>query len=375
MAARVLLVRPALPVTAIVSYIPVPGSTSTLRPAISRTHPSAELTRLLCSRSFPAAESSCALGFTSIRTGGSLSLGGTFSGSSANLEYSERFANCRFGTRFSAVSAGPSETVSMEEEESYKVQERIIEHQKAATKLPRVVEARTVVDKITDGILSTISKKLDGSPVPSMVPYAVCEAGRILLCVSSLSPHTADLDANPKCSMLVAKDLNDRSDVVITITGEAYEVSAEDEAIAKSTFLKKHPGAFWVDFGDFKMVRIEPKHVRFISGIATGIATVSQFSGDEFKAATVDPISQFAAPIAHHMNRDHADQTRMIVEHNVGIKVDSAIIQEVDSFGIYVLSQFEGKPLKLRIPFPRMAESRKDVKTLIVEMLSASAPQ
>ncbi|OAE32210.1 hypothetical protein AXG93_1793s1440 [Marchantia polymorpha subsp. ruderalis] len=348
MAARVLLVRPALPVTAIVSHLPVPGSASSLCPAISRTHPSAELTRLLCSRSSPAAESSCAHGSIGIRTR---------------------------RTIFSAMSAGPSETqtVSMEEEEErYKVQERIDEHQKAATKLPRVVEARTVVDKITNGILSTISKKLDGSPVPSMVPYAVDEGGRILLCVSSLSPHTGDLDANPKCSMLVARDLNDRSDIVITVTGEAHAVSAENEADAKSAFLKKHPGAFWVDFGDFKMVRIEPKHVRFISGIAKGTAAVSQFSGDEFKAAAVDPISQFAAPIAHHMNRDHSDQTRMIVEHNVGIKVDSAIIEEVDSFGFYVLSQFEGKPLKLRIPFPRKAESRKDVKTLIVEMLSAA---
>ncbi|KAL2629795.1 hypothetical protein R1flu_014481 [Riccia fluitans] len=376
MAVRVLFVRPAVSASSIVSILPYPINLSAA--SISKTQISSQRNRLLCCCG-SLSESCCVFTNheTGIRAGRRSTLGWQFSGTAVNWE--SAFGSSRASSRsiFSMSSAGPSEaqTLSMEEQEFIRTEEKINSHQRAAARLEREVEARTVVDRLANGILSTVSKKWGGHPVPSMVAYAAEESGTILLCVSGLSPHTADLEANPKCALLVAKDLNDRSDLVVTLISDASDVPEQEVEQAKSTFLKKHPGAFWVDFGDFKMVRLDPKQVRCVSGIVTGTASVSQFTGEQFKGAAIDPISQFSGPIAHHMNEDHSDQTKTIVEKSVGVKVDSAFITDVDSLGFYVLSQREGNPLRLRIPFPRRAESRKDVKELIIELLSGSAFQ
>lgn len=55
-------------------------------------------------------------------------------------------------------------------------------------------------------------------------------------------------------------------------------------------------------------------------------------------------------------------------------QVASAQISAVDRLGMYVVVGMpDGQSGKLRLPFPRPAESRKDVKTLIVEMTQAAA--
>ncbi|KAL0338049.1 UNVERIFIED_CONTAM: Adenylyl-sulfate kinase [Sesamum calycinum] len=59
-----------------------------------------------------------------------------------------------------------------------------------------------------------------------------------------------------------------------------------------------------------------------------------------------------------HMNKDHAEDTRLIVQHSTSVPAG-----------------YEGKSMKLRIPFTRRAADRKDVKTLIVEMLQAAKNQ
>ncbi len=55
-----------------------------------------------------------------------------------------------------------------------------------------------------------------------------------------------------------------------------------------------------------------------------------QISAEEFAAAKSDPVAQFAAPIAQHMNADHADSTVAMVRHYVGIDVESASIMSLD---------------------------------------------
>lgn len=142
-----------------------------------------------------------------------------------------------------------------------------------------------------------------------------------------------------------------------------------------------------VDFGDFQFLRIEPKVVRYVSGVATAslasaglyalwflyfqclssfqdvcsmnilvylllLFIFSEFSSEEFRTAKVDPIYQFSKPITvcpsesiicswsisfllaislnyvglgfffqSHMNKDHADDTKLIVQHSTSIPV------------------------------------------------------
>ncbi|XP_024024675.1 glutamyl-tRNA reductase-binding protein, chloroplastic [Morus notabilis] len=248
-------------------------------------------------------------------------------------------------------------------------------HQGRAARLPPVEEIRTVLDRSVRGVLSTLSQKHDGYPSGSMVDFACDADGSPILAVSSLAVHSKDLSANAKCSLLVARDPEDRTDLVITLHGNAVPVSENDRAAVRSTYLATLPNAFWVDFGDFQFMRIEPKVVRYVSGVATALLGSGEFSNEEYKVAKVDPIAQFSKPVTSHMNKDHADDTKAIVQHSTSIPVDFAHMLDLDSLGFNVKAGYQGSTFKLRIPFPRRAEDRKDVKTLIVEMLCAARPQ
>ncbi|TKW35475.1 hypothetical protein SEVIR_2G375000v4 [Setaria viridis] len=245
-------------------------------------------------------------------------------------------------------------------------------HQAKAARLPPVEEIRTILDQSVRGVLATHSQEHDGYPSGSMVDFACDQDGSPILAVSSLAVHSKNLSGNPKCSLLVAKDPEDRTDTVITVYGDAVPVSDEQKDSVRSAYLRRHPNAFWVDFGDFSFLRIKPKAVRYVSGVATALLGSGEFSAAEYREAKVDPISQFSTPITSHMNKDHADDTKLIVQHSTNVKVDFAFMLDVDSLGFNVKAGYDGSVLKLRIPFPRQAQDRKDVKTLIVEMLQAA---
>ncbi|XP_052176695.1 glutamyl-tRNA reductase-binding protein, chloroplastic-like [Diospyros lotus] len=248
-------------------------------------------------------------------------------------------------------------------------------HQEKAARLPPLEEIRTVLDHSSRGMLSTFSQKHEGYPSGSMVDFACDAYGSPILAVSSLAVHTKDLLANPKCSLLIAKDPEDRTDLVITLHGDAVYVSDKDREAIRTVYLARHPNAFWVDFGDFQFLRIEPKVIHYVSGIATASLGSGEFSKEEYRATKVDPIYQFSKPIVSHMNKDHGGDTKLIVQHSTSIPVDFAHMLDLDSLGFNVKAGYQGDTFKLRVPFPRRAVDRKDVKTLIVEMLQAAKSQ
>lgn len=274
-------------------------------------------------------------------------------------------------TQSSASQALPTGDVSNDSN----VFQLIQTHQEKAARLPPAEEIRTVLDRSVRGMLSTFSQKYEGYPSGSMVDFACDADGSPILAVSSLAVHTKDLSANPKCSLLVPRDPEDRTELVITVHGDAVPVPVKDHAAVRAAYLAKHPNAFWVDFGDFQFMRIEPRVVRYVSGVATALLGSGEFSKEEYQGSKVDPIAQFSKPVASHMNRDHEEDTKLIVKHSTSIPVDSAFMLDLDSLGFYVKVGYQGNNFNLRIPFPRRAEDRKDVKTLIVDMLQAAKSQ
>ncbi|KAL1211548.1 hypothetical protein V5N11_023556 [Cardamine amara subsp. amara] len=265
-----------------------------------------------------------------------------------------------------AVSSG---SVNSDSTDVFKL---IQAHEEKAARLSPVDEIRTVLNGSVRGMLSTFSQKYEGYPSGSMVDFACDDDGSPILAVSSLAVHTKDLLANPKCSLLIARDPEDRTGLRITLHGDAVLVSDKDQAAVRSAYLAKHPNAFWVDFGDFSFMRIEPKVVRYVSGIATAFLGSGEFSKEKFQAGKVDPIAQYAKPVTSHMNKDHEEDTKAIVHNITSIPVESAKMLDLDSLGFNVKATLQGNTFKLRVPFPRRAQDRKDVKTLIVEMLQAA---
>jgi len=138
----------------------------------------------------------------------------------------------------------------------------------------------------------------------------------------------------------------------------------------RSLFLAKHPQAFYVDFGDFSFFRMD----KVVSGhLIGGFGRVAQLQSADYLGASADPIAPFSGPVAGHMNADHSEATAAMLKQYVGVDIQDPKILSLDRLGMNVMGTFCDMPTKVRLPFPRPAEDRKDVKTLLVEMTKASA--
>jgi len=259
-------------------------------------------------------------------------------------------------------------------EEEKIIQTKVMEHQKSAARLTNAEDARSLVGYSTGyAVLSTLSKSLDGYPSGSVVGFAPDENGLPVFCFSTMSSHTPDLVRDPKAALTVtAAGFQGAADGRVTLVGDISRVKHDDEvAQLRETYKAVHPNAFWVEFGDFLWFRMtELKAVRFIGGFARA----GDIGADDYKAAEVDPIQAFAAPVMSHMNDDHGSSTVAMVEHYIGLdQVEKADLVALDKLGFNVAITRLGQTFKLRLPFPRPATDRKDVKALIVEMSKASA--
>jgi putative heme iron utilization protein len=259
------------------------------------------------------------------------------------------------------------------------------QHQTSAPKLGFAADIRSLI-AYNHGfaVLSTFSKADSDYPGGSVVGFAPDEQGRPLFIFSGMSSHTQDILADPHCSLTVAaKDFKGAADARVNLMGRTELIKdSTEKAAAKACYMKKHPGAFWVDFGDFNWFRMTVDKVRFVGGFARAGSVTSA----EYTAATPDPVAEFSADIASHMNEDHMKATIAMVQTNVpGMEPDpdnpitEAMITSVDTLGMFI-KVTRDKPVKylpqqfkLRLPFPRPAESRKDVKTLIVELCQPKA--
>lgn len=78
-------------------------------------------------------------------------------------------------------------------------------YQQAAPRATAAEEARTLMAAARHAVLSTLSGAgpAPGAPYGSVVEFGVDAQGRPLLATSSLSPHTADLAADGRCSLTV----------------------------------------------------------------------------------------------------------------------------------------------------------------------------
>lgn len=246
------------------------------------------------------------------------------------------------------------------------------EHQASAPRLSLAEEARTLVANGKFGVLSTLAAgDPKGFPSGSVVEYAPDASGRMVFSFSALSPHTGDVRADGRCSFTVmAEGFRGLSDARVNVIGRMAALSEGDIAAAKELYLSRHPDSFWVEFGDFSWWRMEEILSARVVG---GFARAGKVSGEDYLAASPDPVAQFSAPVCGHMNADHAEATVAMIKHYVGITVDEAKMLSLDKLGVNVACVRQGQSFKCRLPFPRPAEDRKGIKDLVVEMTRAAA--
>lgn len=270
-------------------------------------------------------------------------------------------------------------------------QERVrafLEHQQNVPKIGFAADVRSLV-QYNHGfaVMSTNSKSNPGFPGGSVVGFAVDDDGCPLFIFSGMSSHTQDILKDPRCSLTVAdKNFKGAADGRVNLMGNCSLIRDKEEIEkARETYRKKHPGAFWVDFGDFNWFKMNIEAIRFVGGFARA----GSVKPSEYLEAGPDPIMAFGGAIASHMNEDHSSSTVAMVKHYIPALdgenyVQEAIINRVDSMGMDIKitrdpednDTLPGQPqqFKVRLPFPEPITERGGVKTAIVDMTRASAP-
>ncbi len=233
--------------------------------------------------------------------------------------------------------------------------------------------ARTLVASQSRGALSTIALDPPGAPFGSVVTYGLDPHGNPWFFVSTLAEHTRNLHADPRASLLVVEDTPAGADPLasgrVTLVGSVAAVDDRDErAAARAGYLAANPSAFYVDYGDFRCLRLDVTAVRYVGGFGR----MSWVDIDDYRAAEPDPLAPAAAAIVGHMNADHADALVTLCRHYAGAAgLVSASMTAVDRYGFDVVADLEGgRQEALRIGFRSEQLTANDVRRELIEMLA-----
>jgi putative heme iron utilization protein len=226
--------------------------------------------------------------------------------------------------------------------------------------------SRTLVAAQSRGALSTIGLQPPGTPFGSVATYGLDEQGCPSFFVSTLAEHTRNLDADPRASLLVVEDTPEGADL-----GVVAEVTDPDQrASSRASYLAANPSAFYVDYGDFRCLRLDVTGVRYVGGFGR----MSWVEAEDYRQAQPDPLMSSAAGILAHMNADHADSLVTLCHHFAGrADVVAASMTAVDRYGFEVVAELGGDHREaLRIGFPDEEVTGDGVRRALIDMLAAA---
>ncbi|HUQ64021.1 MAG TPA: DUF2470 domain-containing protein [Acidimicrobiales bacterium] len=233
--------------------------------------------------------------------------------------------------------------------------------------------ARTLIAAQTRGALSTIALEPAGTPFGSVVTFGLDPSGRPSFFVSTMAEHTRNLEADPRASLLVLEDTPAGADPLasgrVTLLGVVSQVTDPDELVAaRAGYLEANSGAFYVDYGDFKCLRLEVTSIRYVGGFGR----MSWIDLSEYAAAAPDPLATSANGIIGHMNTDHADALVTLCNYFAGApEVVTAAMTAVDRYGFEVIAESgDNRREALRIGFRNEQVTGDDVRQELIGMLS-----
>jgi len=236
---------------------------------------------------------------------------------------------------------------------------------------------------------------LAGFPQAALSPYALCpSSGLPFVCLTRMSGHCRNLEADPRCSLHVAAGGMDAPR--LTIWGRAEKVDREAQADVhaslREAWLTRHPDAGWCDFGDFAFYRMTGTTVTAGGGAAAaplaarvvgGFARAGPVDAAAWAAGAPDPVAPFGAPVCGHMNDDHADSIAQLASSCAAVggavraaQADATIaiarMIAIDRLGatLSIVCGPGGGETKVRVPWPGGAEvtERGAVKTALVAL-------
>lgn len=172
-------------------------------------------------------------------------------------------------------------------------------------KLQAAADARLLVARNHQGILSTLSAELDGHPFGSVVAFAPDQRGMPNILISSIAEHTHNIKADPRVSLTLTEPGADGQALGrVTLVGRALPADATEEVTSR--YYARFPqAASYHQAHDFSFYRIEVSRVRYIGGFGR----IHWLEPEDVCRRNPFDVASEQRMIAH-MNADHIDAMR-----------------------------------------------------------------
>lgn len=179
---------------------------------------------------------------------------------------------------------------------------------------------REAIGLIRGANAATLASSAEGQPFASLVTPAPAPDLSPLLWLSTLSAHTRQLAAEPRCALLftgIAEGPNPQTAPRVTVTGLAERVAEAEVPALKARWLARHPyAALYAGFADFGLWRLRIGGALHVGGFARAERIkASELAPDPEAVAA---ILAAEAGIIDHMNADHADAVAAIAQGLLG---------------------------------------------------------
>ena len=225
------------------------------------------------------------------------------------------------------------------------------------------LEARALLLKCYDGVLSTLSVAVPGYPFGSVVPFCLDRQGLPVILIADIAQHTKNIKADPRVSLIVfdraANDL--QANGRLTLLADAKLADAGDEDTAERYYRLFPDSRGYHRTHGFQFWRLQPCRLRFIGGFGAihwlepaGVMPVNPFTAEE------------EAGMVAHMNADHVDAMRRYCAPHWSGDLSTIVPQfagcDGHGFHLVVADQV------LRIPFDLPVSTPQDVRKALVAL-------
>lgn len=165
-------------------------------------------------------------------------------------------------------------------------------------------EARGLMLRESNAVLSTLSVDVEGFPFGSITPYCFDRRGHPAIFISRIAQHTKNIGRDPRVSLTVAESGAEDSQAAgrVTLLGRAERIP-DDEGDDVRRYWRHFPESEgYRKTHDFDLYAVRPVRARFIAGFGR----IHWVGAERF--ARANPFSAVQERSAvEHMNADHAD--------------------------------------------------------------------
>jgi heme iron utilization protein len=227
-------------------------------------------------------------------------------------------------------------------------------------------QARTIAASTNAATLATLTA--DGDPWASFVAYGLL-GGKPVLCVSTMAEHGRNLAADPRASLSIVAPGSESDPLAssrITLAGLVYQPSVSERDAARAAYASAVPAArIFLDFSDFALWVLGVRRVRWVGGYGR----MDSATGDQYQAATPDPIAPAAAGAIAHLNADHSDALAAIARAFGGHPdTETAVCSGIDRYGLDLRVNTPRGIAYARAGFPQPLDSPDQLRSATAQL-------